>query len=653
MSKIQTLETKSQTLPAKPGVYLFKDTTDAVVYVGKAQNLKSRVKQYLRGGDGRLQVPFLVDNVADVEVVVTRNEKEALLLEITLIQKHKPKYNIRLKDDKSYWHLKVTTNTEEWPRLLLTRQVKKDGNKYLGPFHSSISIRQTLDTSRTVFPVRTCSNSVFNNRTRPCLEYQIKRCLGPCTESVDPAEYRRHIDNAVLLLQGKNTSLVKTLNERMSDASDEMRYEEAARYRDQIRAIERTGLSQHVSTPHGNDQDIFGIYREGGVIEGQILFIRAGKLQGNQGYSFDDNEVPDDQTISELLTQFYYGTRFIPDEIILPVSIEDLEVRAEILSERKGRRVSIVHPQRGNKVRLIEMAVENARQSFVEKRQTNEQREKTTESLRRALRLRNSPKRIECFDISNIQGTGVVASMVVFDECEPAKDSYRRYRIKTVEGQDDFASMYEVITRRYQRALAENTLPDLLMVDGGKGQLNVAVAVLQELKIDTVDIISLAKMRTKRAAFDETIEQSEERVFLPNRKDPIVLRRNSTALFLLQRLRDEAHRFAITFHRSVRSKERLRSNLDAIPGVGPAKRRSLLRHFGSLTGVRAADLSEIIAAPGISEALGNVIYEHIHADDSSTGSQPKRATAVEERDTYTLRKRSLLKLPPNQHNPQA
>lgn len=638
MSKLQT---KSQNLPAKPGVYLFKDNSNVVVYVGKAQNLKSRVRQYIRGGDGRVQIPFLVNNVSDLEVVVTRNEKEALLLEITLIQKHKPKYNIRLKDDKSYWHLKVTTSTEEWPRLLLTRQVRKDGNKYLGPFHSSISIRQTLDTSRTVFPVRTCSNSVFNNRTRPCLEYQIKRCLGPCTEQVDSGEYRRHVDNAVLLLQGKNTSLVKTLKQRMLQASDKMHYEEAARYRDQINAIEKTSLSQHVSMPHGNDQDIFGIYREGGVIEGQILFVRAGKLQGNQGYSFDDNEVPDDQTISELLTQFYYGTRFIPDEIILPVPILDTDIRSEILSERKGRKVSIVHPQRGTKARLIDMAVENARQSFVEKRQTSEQREQTTESLRKALRLRNSPKRIECFDISNIQGADVVASMVVFDECEPAKDSYRRYRIKTVEGQDDFASMYEVLTRRYRRAIEENTLPDLLMVDGGKGQLNVAVAVLQELSIDTVDIIGLAKMRTKRAAFEETIEQSEERVFLPSRKDPIVLRRNSTALFLLQRLRNEAHRFAITFHRSVRSKERLRSNLDTIPGVGPAKRQALLKHFGSIKGVRAATLSEIREAPGISSALGKVIYDYL---ESHQPTAVIKQETIENQDTYTLHRRPPLPL---------
>ena len=616
MSSFETFIRKSRSLPPKPGVYLFKDASNSVVYVGKAKNLRNRVRQYIKGGDGRIQIPFLVKKVCDLEVVVTRNEKEALLLEITLIQKHKPKYNIRLKDDKSYWHLKITS-TEEWPRLLLTRRVRKDGNKYLGPFHSSVAIRQTLDASRTVFPMRTCSNTVFKNRTRPCLEYQIKRCLGPCTEPVDPREYRQHMENAVLLLQGKNKSLVKTLQEKMGQASQDLRYEEAARYRDQITAIEKTALSQHVSTPHGNDQDVFGMYREGGIVEGQILFIRGGKLQGNQGYSFDDNELPNEHLLGDLLTQFYYGDRFIPDEIVLPVRVEDMTIRAEILSERRQKKVSVHHPKRGTKAQLVRMAEENARQNFLEKKDNSEQREKTIENLRRALRLRNSPKRIECFDISNTQSTGVVASMVVFDDAEPAKDSYRRFHVRTVTGQDDFASMYEVLTRRYKRALDEHTLPDLLMVDGGKGQLNVAVAVLKELDINTVDIIGLAKMRTKRALFDEEIERSAERVFLPNRKDPIVLKQNSTALFLLQRLRDEAHRFAITFHRSVRSKQRLRSTLDNIPGVGPTKRRALLRHFGSVKRIREAGVDDLSDVPGIAKSLAKVIHSYLQPDHSS------------------------------------
>jgi len=630
------LQDKVKTLPSKPGVYLFKEESGSVAYVGKAQNLRSRVQQYMRGGDGRVQIPFLVDKVTDLEVVVTRNEKEALLLEITLIQKHKPRYNIRLKDDKSYWHLKVTT-TEEWPRLLLTRQVRKDGNKYLGPFHSSVAIKQTLDTSRTVFPVRTCSNTVFRNRSRPCIEYQINRCLGPCTLAVDPEEYRRQVDNAVLLLQGKNSSLVETLTARMWEASKAERYEEAARFRNQIRSIEKTALSQHVSTPLGNDQDVFGIYREGGTIEGQVLFIRGGKLQGNLGYSFEDNELPDERVLGEILTQFYYGARFIPDEILLPVRLEDMQIRAELLSERKSKKVTVSSPQRGDKVRLVEMATENANQSFAEKRQTREQREKTLESLRLALRLINAPKRIECFDISNIQGNMSVGSMVVFDEGEPAKDSYRRYRIKTVQGADDFASMYEVLTRRYKRAVEAKAFPDLLMVDGGKGQLGVAMAVLKELAIDTVDIIGLAKMRTKSDAFEEEVQHSSERVFLPGRKNPIVLARNSTALFLLQRIRDEAHRFAITYHRQLRSKEQFQSTLEDIPGVGPVTRKALLRHFGSLKKIKAASIMELQEVTGISQKLAETIFEC--GPDDEPVRRPEDGNGGQEKEVYRLRPR--------------
>ena len=341
---------------------------------------------------------------------------------------------------------------------------------------------------------------------------------------------------------------------------------------------------------------------------------------GNLEYGFDDNEFPDEEVLSELLTQFYQGVRFVPDEILVPVMLEDAEAREELLSERKGKKVSVVHPQRGDKVRLVEMAQENARQSFVEKRRGAEQQEKTLESLRRALMLQNAPKRIECFDISNIQGNLAVGSMVVFDEGEPDKNRYRRFRIKTVEGADDFGMMYEVLTRRYQRALEENDLPDLLMVDGGKGQLGVAVEVLRELGITEVDLIGLAKMRTERDPFAEEVEHSAERVFLPGRKNPVILRQNSTALFLLQRVRDEAHRFAITYHRQLRAKERLSSHLDAIPGVGPSRRKALLRHFGSLKRVGAATVAELTQVPGITLATAEAIHQLFAGE---TLSQPE------------------------------
>ncbi|MBI3757295.1 MAG: excinuclease ABC subunit UvrC [Deltaproteobacteria bacterium] len=610
------LEAKLALLPMSPGVYLFRDNAGAVIYVGKAKNLRARVRQYARGGDGRVQITFLLSQLADVEVLITKSEKEALLLENTLIKQYWPRYNIRLKDDKSYWHVKVTTQ-EAWPRLFLTRQVAKDGSKYLGPFHSSAAVQETLEIIRKVFPLRTCSDTVFRNRTRPCLEYQIKRCLGPCTLPIDSADYQRQLKGALLLLEGKNRELVEQLTVRMQDAAEALRFEEAARVRDQIRAIEQTGEKQQVATPLGHDQDIFGLYREGGFVEIEVLLVRGGKLVGNLEYGFDDNEFPDEEVLSELLTQFYQGVRFVPDEILVPVVLEDAEAREELLSERKGKKVSVVHPQRGDKVRLVEMAQDNARQSFVEKRRGAEQQEKTLESLRRALLLQNAPKRIECFDISNIQGNLAVGSMVVFDEGEPDKNRYRRFRIKTVEGADDFGMMYEVLTRRYRRALEEHDLPDLLMVDGGKGQLGVAVEVLRELGITEVDLIGLAKMRTERDPFAEEVEHSAERVFLPGRKNPVILRQNSTALFLLQRVRDEAHRFAITYHRQLRAKERLSSPLDAIAGVGPSRRKALLRHFGSLKRVSAATIAELMQVSGITLTMAEAIHR-LFADETLT-----------------------------------
>jgi len=608
-----TLEAKLAILPTSPGVYLFKSVDGEVIYVGKAKSLRARVRQYARGGDGRVQIPFLLAQLADVEILMTSSEKEALLLEDTLIKQYRPRYNIRLKDDKSYWHVKVTVQ-DPWPRLFLTRQIVKDGSKYLGPFHSSTAVQETLEVIRKIFPLRTCSDTVFRNRTRPCLEYQIKRCLGPCALPVDPEDYQRQLKGALLLLEGKNTELVDQLAARMQEAATDLRFEEAARLRDQVRAISQTGEKQRVALPLGNDQDIFALYREGGFVEVQVLFIRAGKLVGNQEYSFEDNEFPDEEVLGELLTQFYQGDRFVPDEVILPVVLEDTAVREELLAERKGKKVVLLCPQRGDKVRLVEMARENARQSFVEKRRGIAQKEKTLDSLRRALHLRNAPKRIECFDISNIQGNLAVGSLVVFDEGEPDKNRYRRFRIKTVEGADDFAMMYEVLTRRYRRALAEHDLPDLLMVDGGKGQLGVAVEVFRELGITEVDTIGLAKMRTERDPFGEEVSHSAERVFLPGRKNPIVLKPNSTALFLLQQVRDEAHRFAITYHRLLRAKEQLGSPLDVVPGIGPARRKALLRHFGSLKRVYAATVEELTQVPGVTPAMAEAIHKQLRVE---------------------------------------
>ena len=480
------LDQKLDTLPVRPGVYLLKDRHGKVIYVGKAKSLRSRVRSYFRGGDERSQVPFLMRRVADFDSLVTATDKEALILENNLIKQYKPRYNIRLKDDKSYVSVKVTVR-DAWPRILVTRKIVKDGSRYFGPFASAYSVRETLDAIRKTIPLRTCSDGVFRNRSRPCLEYQIKRCLGPCCLAVDRAQYEEHLHEAMLLLAGKRTQLLGQLREEMNRAAEDLRFEDAARLRDRLRAIEKTQERQQAVSHWGGDQDIFGLYREGGFIEAQVLFVRQGKLTGNQAYRVDDFELPDEEVVRALVTQFYQGSRYVPDEVILPIEIEDQGARAEYLGERKGRRVEIVRPQRGDRVRLLDLARDNAEQSFRERQDGERQYERISDELRRQLHLRNAPKRIECFDISNFQGRLAVGSMVTFDEGQPDTSRYRRFRIKTVQGADDFRMMYEVLQRRFRRAKESGEYPDLLVVDGGMGQLNVALEVLRELEIDAVD----------------------------------------------------------------------------------------------------------------------------------------------------------------------
>jgi excinuclease ABC subunit C len=621
------LEEKLETLPARPGVYLLRDRHAKVIYVGKAKSLRSRVRTYFRGGDERSQVRFLMQRVADFEVLVTASDKEAFILENNLIKQYKPRYNIRLKDDKSYVSVKVTVG-DDWPRVIVTRRIVHDGSRYFGPFSSAYSVRETLDTIRKVIPLRTCSDPVFRNRSRPCLEYQIRRCLGPCCLEVDADVYQSHLREAMLLLAGKKVQLIAQLRADMTRAAEELRFEEAARLRDRLRAIEKTQERQQAVSHGGGDQDVFNYYREGGFIEAQVLFVRQGKLTGNQVYRLEDFELPDEEVVREIVTQFYQGERFVPDEVLLPLEIEDRDERAEYLSERKGRRVEILHPQRGDRVRLLEMARDNAMQSFRDRLDVERGYGQTSEELRQRLHLRNAPKRIECFDISNLHGGLAVGSMVTFDEGQPDTNRYRRFRIKTVPGADDFRMMFEVLERRYRRAKETGDFPDLLVVDGGKGQLNVALEVLRTLGIGEVDAVGLAKMRVERDPRAEKIERSEERVFLPGRRNPVILRRNSNALFLLQRVRDEAHRFAVTYHRTLRGKERLRSVLDAIQGVGAERRRRLLRAFGSVKRIRAAGVEELAAVPGISETLAKTIQDALAAQAEAVPPSPRRLNLV-------------------------
>ncbi|MGH7843922.1 MAG: excinuclease ABC subunit UvrC [Candidatus Binatia bacterium] len=598
-----SLDEKLNSLPVQCGVYLMRNPAGKVIYVGKAKDLRARVRAYLRGGDGRAHVEFLMRGVTDFETLVTQNEKEALILENNLIKQYKPRYNIRLKDDKSYLSIKVTLQ-HPWPRILATRKIVKDSSRYFGPYSSAASARETLDVIEKHFLLRTCTDYNFKNRARPCLQYQIKRCLGPCVLPVDSAEYRQNLKQAVLFIEGKNQELLRDLRRAMEDKAEQLDFEAAARIRDQIQAVEKTIEKQRMLSHWGADQDVFGLYREGGLIEVQVLFIRQGKLTGNQAYSFADLDFTDADVLESFLTQFYQGERFIPEEILLPVEIDDRDVREEYLTEKRGAKVAFLCPQRGDKRKLVDMAAQNATQRFRERHDREEQKERMLLELKQRLRLKNLPRRVECFDISNIHGTNAVGSMVSFFNGHPDKKRYRRYRIRNVDtsyGGNDFAMMFEVLKRRFRRGLEESDFPDLVVVDGGKGQLGMALSALRELGIGDVDVIGLAKMRVERAMRSSEVKRSEERVFVRGQSNPIFLRPGSAVLHLLQQVRDEAHRFAISYHRILRNRSTLASALDGVVGIGSARKRALLRAFGSVRRLQQASFEELLKVPFINE----------------------------------------------------
>jgi excinuclease ABC subunit C len=559
-------------------------------------------------------VQFLVQRIDDFETLVTTSDKEALILENNLIKQYKPRYNIRLKDDKSYLSIKVTTG-HAWPRIFATRKIVKDGSRYFGPFSSAVAARETIDIIERHFLLRNCTDHNFRNRSRPCLQYQIKRCMAPCVLSVPAEVYREHVRQAMLFIDGKRQELVAELRQKMQQKSESLEFEAAARIRDQIQAVEKTLEKQRMVAHWGADQDIFGLYREGGFIEVQVLLVRQGKLTENLSYSLEDLEFPNEEIVASVLTQFYQGPRFVPDEILVPVELEDRDARAEYLSERKGKKIEILCPQRGDKRHLVQMAEDNAKQSFSERHDQERAREKMLRELERSLHLKRYPQRIECFDISTIHGAHAVGSMVTFINGEPDKSFYRHFRIRTIDassGGDDFGMMLEMLKRRFARGKEDADLPDLIVVDGGRGQLAMALTAMAELGIEGVDAVGLAKMRVQAAARSAEIERSEERVFLPGQSNPVILKRNSNALFLLQRVRDEAHRFAITHHRKLRSRQTLYSALDRIPGVGGARKRALLRAFGSVKRIEAATLEELLEVPLMNQRIAQEILQALH-----------------------------------------
>jgi excinuclease ABC subunit C len=598
--------------PTSAGVYLMKDAAGVVLYVGKAKNLRVRLRSYLQAErDTRPQIRFLMERAVAVETIVTDTEKEALILENTLIKKHRPRYNIHLRDDKTFVSLRIDLR-DEFPMLEVVRQVRRDGARYFGPFSSSSALRQTLKGLYRIFPLRHNPPAKCRQRGRPCLFFQIGQCSAPCHGFIAPAAYKVLVDGVLALLEGRQGEVVGMLRQRMSVASGEERYEEAALLRDQIRAIEQT-VEQQKSVRYGAiDQDVVGVFRQGGEVEVVMLFYRQGKLTARRNYNLnwqlDENEL-----LESFLCQFYGRDVPIPNQVVLPFAIEGVTLLTEWLTERCGRKVAVVVPQRGERRRLVELANRNAEEVWQERGSRDEARRRVLGEIQTRLHLQRLPLRMECFDVSTIQGQATVASMAVVLDGEPATAEYRHYRVNTVVGTDDYAALREVLQRRLQRGRDEDCLPDFILVDGGKGQLAVLSLVLDELNLShVIDIAGIAKSRVTANVRGRVVERSEERIFLPGRKNPVILRRGSAALFLLERLRDEAHRFAITHHRKLRGKLQLQSSLTDIPGVGPKRQRALLKQFGSLKNIKAARLVDLQAMPGLPATIAEQIYRHFH-----------------------------------------
>ena len=662
----KTLAEILEALPTAPGVYIMKDGRGKPIYIGKAAVLRNRVRQYFQpaSGDSRDFVPLLEGIVADIETVVTSNEKEALLLENTLIKRHQPRFNVKLTDDKNFLVLRLDPEGE-WPRLEVTRRLGDDGAYYFGPYHSATSCREALRVVNRHFQLRTCTDHVLHNRKRPCLQYQIKRCPAPCVLPVSREAYGDQVRDVRLFLDGKNDELLDRLRARMKDAAARTEFEVAAEIRDQVRALEVSLEKQRVVSSDFLDQDVVGYHREGIALEIVVMSIRNGQLNGSRAYSFTGQEFPDAELTSSFIGLYYDLGAPPPDEVLLPIEIEDAALKAEWLSEKRAalpgrhKKVEVLVPQRGDRKRLIDLANKNAAASFATRRNARADVELALGKLQRRLKLTKLPRVIECYDVSHLQGFATVASMVVFVDGRPEKSRYRTYKVRAPGAagrsrhNDDFASMYEVLSRRFRRAREGGDdagtwkLPDLIVVDGGKGQLAMALAAARDVGIDVragvgLPIVALAKERDvalaeglaegadavapdaasapvvapapeppaeaaadvapastssetaapqaeakapvppKKPGRDTSSETKPDRVFLPHAKDAIPIRNNSAEMFVLQQLRDEAHRFAISFHRNSRRRLTLRSALSEIPGIGAGRQRQLLRHFGSV-----------------------------------------------------------------------
>ncbi len=613
-----SLEDKLKSVARKPGCYLFKDRNGRIIYVGKAKVLANRVRSYFQ--DGRVEGPKLARlkaQIDDFDTIVTDSEMEALILEMNLIKEYRPRYNINLKDDKSYPYIRVTN--ERFPRIFPTRKIVRDGSRYFGPYTDVGAMRDLLKAVKRIFPIRSCNydlteSAVARKKYKLCLDYYIKKCEGPCEGLISDAEYKQTVEQIVSFINGKNNEVLRQLRDKMLRFAEARRYEEAARVRDQVQSIETFQFKQKVVSDDAKDRDIVAVAVAGRDACGVVLKVRDGKILGRHHFYLKGvEEERFEEVVGSFVKQFYLKSDFVPQEIYLPAAMPDLEGVQAWLSEKRGGSVKLHVPQRGQKARLMNMALQNAR-LLLEELKLQKLKSKAAvahgvRALQRDLRLRRPPVRIECFDVSNIQGTNPVASMVTFVNGKPRKSAYRKFRIRSKETPDDFAMMAEAIRRRYSGTLAQELDdPDLILVDGGKGQLYTAKRVLEELGRSDQPLAALAKR------LDE--------VFVPGVPDPQNIPKTSSGLRLLQQIRDEAHRFAVTYHRTLRQKQAVQSALDTIPGIGPARRRALVQHFGSVRHIREATVDELQMVDGITPDLARAIWEAFHFVDASRTREP-------------------------------
>jgi excinuclease ABC subunit C len=614
------LDDKLARLPDRPGVYLYRDAKAQVIYVGKAASLRSRVRSYFQESRPHdAKTDSLVRQIADLEYIVTDNELEALMLEANLVRKHRPRYNIILRDDKHYPFLKLTTD-EDFPRLLVARRVQNDGATYYGPFYPATAMRETLRLTRQLFPLRTCSITIDGRLERPCIQYAIHRCNAPCTGWETREGYAQTVRDVQRFLEGKDDELLGRLTEDMERAAAEEKFERAAVLRDQIQSLKKVLERQKIISTEEVDQDVIGVVRQGADACVELFFVRKGRLVGQEAFFFDKVAGWSDGEILSAFVRQFYGKSVAPaPELLLSDEIPDADLVVEWLSGLAHRRVQLAAPQRGARREFVAMAEANAAIALQNHLLSRDNRQQyVLEELQRALNLPGPPNRIEGYDISNIQGTEQVGSMVVWENGDLKKDDYKRFRIRTVAGADDFASLREVLGRRFGRALEQGTaLPDLVLIDGGRGQLNVGLSVLQELGLDWIPVASLAKQ--------------QEEVYVGESLQPLALDPTSPALHTLQRIRDEAHRFAITYHKKLRNRRTIQSVLDAIPGVGPTIRTSLLKTLGSARRVREASVAELAAVPKVTPKMAQKIHEHFHppagsspAPDAEGAGEPAR-----------------------------